>query len=215
MDIEEDLKMHHNLNDDDSDPKRLSWPVKVILSLFLLLIITMWTFSYYGGKLDPEPRNIPTKEEVVPVGITLGNTSTKIADYQELYKFITPEDQEIKRIADRVAAQSCDRDRVCQAKALFFFVRDNYDYISDPIDSEYIEYPIEFLSIGGGDCESGTIALASLLESIGIYTELVFIPKHVYLKIKLPEANNRYQKGGWVYLDWTCKGCGFGEDPNS
>jgi transglutaminase-like putative cysteine protease len=213
MDIEEDLKRHHHLNDEEAEPKRFPTPIRIILSLFFLLLVSTWTFSYYGGKLDPEPTNIPNREEVVPLGIKLGNTSTKITTKNDLYKFITPKDQEIKRIANRIATESCEGNRVCQAKAIYYFVRDNYEYISDPIESEYVEYPREFLTIGGGDCESGTIALASLLESIGIYTELVFKPSHAFLRIKLPEAKRRYQREGWIYLDWTCNSCKFGEVP--
>lgn len=213
MDIEEDLKRHHNLNDEDEEP-RSSGPFKLIAGLFILLIIVTWTFAYYGGKIDPEPKTIPTRQEVVPVGLSLGNSSTKVTSRQDYYTFINPNDPEIKRIADKVSSISCDSSRVCQAKAIYYFIRDNYDYVSDPVDSEYLEDPKEFLSIGIGDCESGTIALSSLLESIGVYTDLVFIPRHVYLKIKLPEASKRYQKDGWVYLDWTCKNCEFGVTPN-
>jgi len=67
------------------------------------------------------------------------------------------------------------------------------------------------LKVGGGDCESGSIALANLLEAIGVSTEFVFIPQHALLRINLPEASKRYKIDGYVYLDWTCKNCKFGE----
>ena len=71
----------------------------------------------------------------------------------------------------------------------------------------------EFLKVGGGDCESGTIALASLLKSIGGKVQLVLISGHAYLRVYMPEALNRYKVEEWVYLDWTCKNCEFGEIP--
>lgn len=43
--------------------------------------------------------------------------------------------------------------------------------------------------------------------------ELVFIPGHAFLRIKLDKALKRYKVGEWIYLDWTCKTCRFGEIP--
>ena len=94
------------------------------------------------------------------------------------------------------------------------FVRDNIEYVSDPVAKEYIESPVELLQTRGGDCESGTLLLAALEESIGIDSEIVLIPGHAYLRIKLPSALNKYKlDGDWVYLDWTCNNCDFGEIP--
>ena len=77
-----------------------------------------------------------------------------------------------------------------------------------------MEHPIDFLYTGGGDCESGTIVLASLLQSIGVHTQLVFIPQHAFLRIYLDGVLKRYiQEDNYVYLDWTCKSCKFGEVP--
>ena len=188
-------------------------PIKIVLSLFLLLLIVMWTFSYYGGKIDPEPTRIPSKAEALPIDIILDNDTILIVTKNDFYKAIKPEDPVIKQTADRIASISCDGNRVCQAKAIYYFIRDNYDYISDPVNKEYIEDPKEFLKIGGADCESGTLALASLLEAIGIQAELVFIPGHALLRINLPEASKRYKINDYVYLDWTCSNCNFGEIP--
>lgn len=186
-------------------------PIRIVLALFLLIIIVMWTFSYYGGKIDPEPNNIPSKEDVLPSNIVLENKTLDITNREDYNKAVNPIDPVIKQTADKIASLACDGNRVCQAKATYYFIRDNYEYISDPIGQEYIEDPKEFLKIGGGDCESGTIALANLLEAIGISTEFAFIPGHAFLKIDIPEALKRYKTENYVYLDWTCKNCGFGE----
>lgn len=185
-------------------------PIKYIIMLFLLLIVVLWIFPAYSVKLDPEPKYIPSIKEVVPE-TKLGNSSNTLND---LLKIIYPNDPAIKQIANKISVTSCDGNKICQAKALYYFVRDKYNYVSDPIDNEYIEDPKEFLSIGGGDCESGSIALAVLEEAIGIDAQLVLIKGHAYIRIKLPEALRRYKLDqDWVYLDWTCKTCGFGEIP--
>ncbi len=187
-------------------------PLKIILAILLALLIIMMVIPYYGVKLDPNPEKIPTIDDVVSEW-KIENYSTKINSKEDYVNFIKAE--EVKLVADKIASISCEGNKVCQAKAMYYFVRNNYDYISDPQEREYIEDPREFLSVGGGDCESGSIALASLLEAIGIRTQIVFVPGHAYLRIFLPLALKRYKlEDNWVYLDWTCKICDFGEIPS-
>ena len=126
---------------------------------------------------------------------------------------MVPDDPDVKQVATKIAAESCKGSKVCQAKAEYYFVRDNIDYVSDPPD-EYLEHPLETLESGGADCDGEAILLANLLQAIGVYTEYVFVPQHSYVKILLPEAPNRYKDdGNWIHLDPTCKSCDFGERP--
>jgi len=110
-----------------------------------------------------------------------------------------------------VVSLACEGNQICQAKALYYFVRDNLQYVKDPVNFEYVEDPKTCLAVKTGDCESGTILLASLLGSIGINSEVVVIPRHALLKIKLDDASNRYKINNYIYLDWTCSNCRFGE----
>jgi transglutaminase-like putative cysteine protease len=187
-------------------------PIKWILAVFLALILVMMIIPRYAVKLDPEPRNIPSIEEFNEIiDVEAGNRTTSLI---EAIEFVDASDPVIKQIATKIASQSCEQSRVCQAKALYYFVRDNIEYVGDPVAKEYIEEPIEVLQSAGGDCESGALALAALEESIGIDAEIVLIPGHAYLRIKLPKALNKYKlDGDWVYLDWTCNNCEFGEIP--
>jgi len=92
-------------------------------------------------------------------------------------------------------------------------VRNNINYVKDPVDFEYVEDPKEVLDTQGADCESGTLLIAAMLKSIGISTELVLIPGHAFLRIYWPDARNKYHILGddYIYLDWTCSTCEFGE----
>ena len=173
-----------------------------------LLIITM-VVPYYGVRLDPEPRNIPSIDEVLPANISLSENISQ--DYQDL---VNPMDSVIRQTASTIASQSCNENKICQAKAIYYFVRDNIDYVSDPIATEYLEEPREVLKTAAADCESHAITLAALEESIGVDSQLVFIPGHVFVRIRLPDARNKYkQPDGWIYLDTTCNSCEFGEIP--
>lgn len=184
-------------------------PIKWIMAIFLVLMIVLWVFPYYSVRLDPEPKVVPKLEDVIPENIVLENKT-----YSDYKGAVNPTDPVIKQIASKVSSMACDGNKVCQAKAVYYFVRDRYSYIADPIKKEYIEDPKEFLFVGGGDCESGSIALASLMEAIGINAQLVFVTGHAYARIELPNALKRYKLDeDWVYLDWTCKDCEFGEIP--
>ena len=186
-------------------------PLKIILAILLALLIIMMVVPYYGIKLDPNPREIPSVEEVVPADLK-PEKKINISSRGDYYKLVNPNDQEIKMIADKIASYGCDSNKICQAKAVYYFVRNNIIYVSDP-PYEYVKGPKETLITKGGDCDDHAVLLANLMEAIGIETEFVFKPNHVYNKIYLPEAREGYKIKGtnWIELDATCKICEFGE----
>lgn len=191
-------------------------PFGLILGLFLVLLIILLIVPYYGVKLDPNPTNIPNLSDVT---FLLGNeTGTKlesrnIDDYKVL---VSPNNPKVKLIADRIATQSCGSSRICNAKAMFYFVRDNFDYVSDPRKHEYVKDAVLSLQSEGGDCDDASVLLATLLEAVGIKTRFVFIPGHVYVEAFMPNALNKYRnEEGWVTLDATCRNCKFGDIPYS
>ncbi len=188
-------------------------PIKYIMVVFLLLLIVLWYFPKESIKLDPEPKIIPNVDSVLPATLVELNQTIKMGGKDYFYEYIKPNDPYIKQVATKISTIACDGNQVCQAKAIYYFVRDNIEYVADPLGYEYIEDPKELLVTKGGDCESGTILLASLLGAIGVDYELVFIPSHVFLRIRLPDVVKRHKIGDYVYLDWTCKNCEFGEIP--
>ncbi len=188
-------------------------PIKYILGIFLMLLIVLMVLPSYTVKLDPEPKRVATVEEVLLSDVVLSNKSFTLKTRQDFIEFLEPNDPVIKQAADKIVTIGCQSSRVCYAKAIYYFVRDNIQYVNDPVNFEYIEEPKEVLVTKAGDCESGTMLMDSLMESIGIDSEMVFIPGHAFLRIKLKDALKRYKQEGYVYLDWTCKNCRFGEIP--
>jgi transglutaminase-like putative cysteine protease len=185
-------------------------PIVYIIAIFLVLIVVLMVVPYYSVRLDPEPSRV--SRDQIPMSYVPGNKTYLIAEDSDYRSVVIPNEPLIKQAADRIVALACRESTVCQAKALYYFVRDNYQYIADPINHEYVEDPREFMVVGGGDCESGALFLASLLESVGIDAQMVFVPNHALLRIRL-DAPKKYQRDGWIYLDWTCSQCGFGEIP--
>ena len=183
-------------------------PLKWIIAGFLLLIFVSWTFAIYGVKVDPEPTYIPTLMEVTGE-IKAENISHLPNSMADFGRFVTPNDPEIKRIADRIAALSCSSGQhLCQAKAVYYFVRNNINYVSDP-NLEYVESPKETLITGAADCDGMAVLLATLEKAIGVDARLAFIPNHVYVELKIQEGPWKYRN--WFPADATCKTCRFGE----
>ena len=186
-----------------------SGPLKIILALFLILLLVLWIFPSYGLKQNPEPRNIPSLED-----LNLSSSSSPFPQIDSLdprdYIQTTPG---IKQIADKIVTLSCPSPhRVCYAKAIFYFVQKNFFYVNDPLYHEYYKTPQETLTSRASDCDDFAILTASLLRSVGFLTRFVQVPGHLYLQVKIPEAISSYKdKEGWINLDPTCSSCGFGE----
>jgi transglutaminase-like putative cysteine protease len=198
--------------DEDLIPEAEPWwkgPMKYILGIFLILMLMLWAVPYYSIRLDPNPAVISKLEEVVPASIEVEEShSNEIS-----MLLINGEDEVVKEVADKIVVKACmDKGRVCDAKALFYFVRDNFEYVSDPTAYEYVKTARQSLVSGGGDCDDASVLLGNLLDAVGIRIRFVFVPGHVYVQAYLPEALNRYKEDGdLVNLDAACSNCEFGE----
>mgnify|MGYP003975528943 CR=1 FL=1 len=203
--------MEH-IEEEVEDKKWYHSPIKWVLAIFLALIIIATVLPNTFVKLDPSPTIIPTIEEVFQG--TSSQTNFSINSIQEFYQYVKV-DGEIKKVADKITSISCKSNRICNAKALYLFTRDNINYVNDPVKFEFVKEPAYTLEVQSGDCDDHAVLLSSLLRSVGIQTKFVFIQGHVYIQAQLPEALNRYRQGDWVNLDPTCKDCEFGDIPSS
>lgn len=182
-------------------------PLKIILGLFLIFLMVLWIVPHYGLKQNPEPSYTPTLQELDLQEFEIPEiSSTKIKDYVQV-------NSPIKQVADKVVGLSCrETSKVCNAKAVFYFVQKNFNYLNDPLAFEYYKTPQESLQSNTGDCDDSSILLSSLLQSIGMRTRFVFVPGHVYIQVNIPEAVSSYKdENDWINLDPTCDGCNFGE----
>ncbi len=209
---------HHKIGKIKIPEEKKHNPFAYLLVLILLLLIIMMAVPYYGIKIDPTPKNIPTRADVIHFSsaVKINDTPSIIegskADYN---KVIVPSHFAIRNTAVNIATSDCKSSEICYSKALFFFVRDNFEYIGDP-PNEYLDSPFETLRAGASDCDGLAILLANLELAIGTPTRLAFIPNHVYVQVKIDDAPNKYKEDdGWISLDPTCKACDFGEVPYS
>ena len=109
-------------------------------------------------------------------------------------------------------------DRIQRAEAIFSFVRDRVNYISDIDQFEYEEFArnadelageIEQNGVGYGDCEDSTVLLAVMYKGAGYRSAIVVGPGHTAALVYLPD----YKKAtaflklegetGWVWAEAT------------
>ncbi|MBW2997302.1 transglutaminase-like domain-containing protein [Candidatus Woesearchaeota archaeon] len=205
---------HHTQKTKDKPSRRNMF--SYLTALLLLLLIIMMVVPYYGLKLDPSPKNIPLPEEVMPNAIdqlTEENPGLPAGSRANMRQLLMPDHQSIRNTAAMIATASCRESNVCYSKALFYFVRDNFQYVGDP-PNNYLESPFETLQTRGADCDGLAILLANFQSAVGIPTRFAFIPGHVYVQVKIDSAPKKYkEKDGWISLDPTCSSCEFGEVP--
>lgn len=185
-------------------------PIKIILGIFLLWLLVLWLIPQYGIKQNPEPNYTPSLKELNVPQLMIPEVLESSKNNLNAYIQVTPE---IKQIADRIVSLSCEQThKVCNAKAIFYFVKKNFDYVNDPLTREHYKTPQESFQAPVLDCDDYSILLSSLLQAVGLPTRFVFVPAHVYIQVRIPEAISAYKdEEDWISLDPTCEDCEFGE----
>jgi len=183
----------------------------IIVALFIIILLILWLVPFSNIKVDPNPKKIVKIEELE---LNFPNSTGLNYSNRNYLLLLDPTNPFIKNTANRISILSCPnvnkQEKVCYAKAIYYFVRDNIQYVNDPVSREYLASVSETLQSGAGDCDDHAIALANLLQAIGLETRYVFIPGHVFIQVKLEEALKHYKyDGDWINLDPTCKSCKF------
>ena len=191
--MQDDLSVKEYFEEQDKKDK----PIKFIISLFILFIFIISFIPYYALKLDPNP-NLNVIHSI-DIGNQISNTSDHIESMSKVTGTINIGSYKV--IANKIATESCSESNVCYAKAMFYFVRDNIQYVSDP-EKQYVQSPSETLISGGGDCEDKSILLAVLLEAIGMDADVGLTQNHAFVRVQVPSALWRYKSDeDYVYLD--------------
>ena len=109
-------------------------------------------------------------------------------------------------------------DRLQRAEAVFDFVRDRVDYISDIDefgDEEFAQNADELATTivddgsGRGDCEDMTVLLAVMYKAAGFRSAIILLPEHTAVLVYLPDYSqataffNLADESGWVWAEAT------------
>jgi hypothetical protein len=114
-------------------------------------------------------------------GKSSSNTADPVIQRAEPYiSKIDTSNVTLRSYANSIIKDYPPNNKEAQVNAIYRYIVENYNYVSDPRQSEFIQSPGETMQIKGGDCEDLAIFLDSLLENIGIKTYLVLTDTHCY-----------------------------------
>lgn len=198
-------------HDFDPIPSKPHNPFYGLLALFVAVALFLLSLQGYFYLIHPEPTTVVSLDEVQSF-LSEGPKNSFTPHGPDDVKLVLSETRDsIKSIANFVAANACKKaDRVCQSRALFYFVRDNIRYVPDEKFHDRLENPLVTLKTGGADCEDMAVLLLALQKAIGNEVRLAFIPGHAFAQIKIPDYKDK-----WLNLEATCKSCSFNELPES
>jgi len=104
---------------------------------------------------------------------------------------IVVDDGELRELASAIVEDYGEKEG--KVNAVYRYVVENFMYIADPEDTEFVQSPFETLDLKTGDCEDLAILACSLLENIGIKTYLVLTEDHAYALVSGIKSGNLWE----------------------
>lgn len=138
-------------------------------------------------------------------------------------EIVDPLDPSVRELATGLAIKYPGEYNIYQVCAIFDYIKENIQYVSDPRGVDQWSAPGETLKIGAGDCDDYAILLASMIESIGGTTRIYMTDTHAFATVyigsgeaaeNIVEAISSYygpvtvyyatdDHGSWLILDPT------------
>jgi len=141
-------------------------------------------YDYGTVFMDPVTIQVnPLIEDTAPKYTTNWYTSKKVND------LVNPTDPKVREVAVQIAKAHPGKYNVYQLCALFDYVSNNIEYVSDPRGTDYWAKPSETLTIGAGDCDDHAILMASLIEAIGGTTRIYLTEDHMFAAVYIGEGD--------------------------
>ena len=133
------------------------------------------------------------------------------------------DDPDVRMTTARLLSRKCggrwcipERDWSGEVHAIFGAVREHLRYTRDPEGTDLFQHPVRAFQTGGADCDDQSIALCSMLMSVGYPVRLRVIRSrgeddwnHIYALVGLPPG----KPTRWVPLDTTVPGSRPGWQP--
>ena len=95
-----------------------------------------------------------------------------------------------------------------QCLAVFKKINDNWNYVSDPQDEEYIAKASESVKLLAGDCDDHSILMAAAIKSIGGTPRLVYTEGHIYPEILIGNKKDFDQMSSLIRKKLFPEECG-------
>lgn len=112
--------------------------------------------------------------------INVGSTDPTLQRAEPYISKVVVSNLTLRSYANEVLRQCKATSPEQKVNALYRNVVESYNYVSDPVNTEFIQTPFETMQIKGGDCEDLAILLVSLLENVGVKAYIVLTDTHAY-----------------------------------
>ena len=174
--------------------QELEVPVKVILDAKALALLdenqpAMLTvkFTYRLGEYQVEQT---TSRSVM----VYDRNSITWSEPESLAAFVTPKDEAIRQftslaVGDKITPQIRNNPVFFPLQFHELLRAGGLKYVSDAVNPfgeeelDYVQFPVETLSRGAGDCDDLAVLYAALAESVGKEAALILTPGHVLVAI--------------------------------
>lgn len=170
------------------DKKKIN---QIVAVFFIVLFMIFGVVSIFNLGIDEEFEELLFENDVQTIF-----KDPVIKRAEPYLNKIDFNDVELRAYANSIIRDEFCWDKECELNAIYRYVVENFNYISDPEGDELIQTPQETIQIMGGDCEDLSILLASLLDNVGIKTYLVLTEDHAYCLAYDIDKNNL-----WDYIE--------------
>ncbi len=86
-----------------------------------------------------------------------------------------------------------------QCLAVFKKINENWNYVSDPKDEEYIAKASESVKLLAGDCDDHSILMAAAIKSIGGTPRLIYTNGHIYPELLIGSRRDLEHMGKLIH----------------
>lgn len=144
--------------------------MKYILIFILLLTTSCSSDKSYENSKVIDNTSFVTKSNKLPLLL-----------YAKYTKEIISNDKSLRKLSAKLTSQ-CNNNIYCKLIKIFNFVQKK-QYLSDPVNNEFVQSPEYTLDIDAGDCEDLAILYVSLLRNIGLESYLVAMDGHMLASV--------------------------------
>ena len=169
-------------------------PAKLLAANENIPLQVQFRISYHDGKtkqLDDFTESI----------ILFDRNAMNWAEPELIGSFVTARDDFIKSFTRETSQIMTEKDtpKILSLPVAIFTALSNYKikYFKDPENPfsktslDYVQYPIETITLKSGDCDDMSVLLSAAYESAGIETQFITTPEHIFLSFNTGLSKNQ------------------------
>ncbi len=171
----------------------------VIVFVVIIAGLALTTFFFAKPEdISNDPVRIPVRTEIIPAGSSASGL-IKTIDEGQTPQLMRPTPL-VRAATKKLLEISCPTEsKTCQLRAIYDFVRTNFEFTERSLETPYIRPPGEMLIYGRGDKMEIAVLLASMQRAAGFRNEIVRSNNGAWVRV--------YEGNESIMIDPSCSGC--------